>query len=142
MAGSFDQLYQHIVQVFALKDELIDIDLNAKASESGGDLSEAKQEALDREQKVSSQMEPYFRSGLLKAQAAGTNELALSDQDPVENKEADALIRYLVSFGLASSRSEETPPGYTYYLTVDWDKLRQVAAGVNIDLDSTLAAAR
>ena len=69
MAGNLDQLYQHIVQAFALKDELIDIDLNANASESGGDLSEAKQEALDREQTVAGQLEPYFRSGIAKAQA-------------------------------------------------------------------------
>ena len=31
---------------------------------------------------------------------------------------------------------------YTYYLTIDWDKLRQVAAGVNIDLESALATAQ
>ena len=141
MAGSLDQLYQHIVQAFALKDELIDIDLNAKASESGGDLSAAKQEVLTREQAISSQLEPYFRSGIAKAHAAGAGEIALHDQDPIENKEADALIRYLVSFGLASSRSEETPPGYTYYVSVNWDKLRQVATGANIDFDAALASA-
>jgi hypothetical protein len=140
MAGSLDQLYQHIVQAFALKDDLIDIDLNANASESGGDLSGAKQEAFEREKAVSSQLEPYFRSGIAKAQAAGNGEIALSDQDPIQNKEADALIRYLVSFGLASSRSEETPPGYTYYISVNWDKLRQVAAGANIDFDAALAS--
>lgn len=142
MADSLDQFYQHVVQAFALKDELIDIDLNANASESGGDLSEAKQEALERERTVSSQLEPYFRSGLAKAHAAGTAEIALSDQDPIQNKEADALIRYLVSFRLAASRSEETPPGYTYFITVDWDKLRQVATSANIDLDAALAGAR
>ena len=141
MADSLDQLFQHIVQAFALKDELIDIDLNANASESGGDLSSAKQEALKREQAISSQLEPSFRSGIAKAQAAGTGEIALSDQDPIENKEADALIRYLVSFGLASSRSEATPPGYIYYVTVNWDKLRQVATGANIDFDAALASA-
>ncbi len=142
MAGSFDQLYQHIVQAFALEDELIDIDLNANASEAGGDLTDAKQEALDREQAVASQMRSAFRSGLAKAAAAGNGEIALSDQNPTENSQADALIRYLVSYQLASSRSEETPPGYTYYLTVDWDKLRQVAAGANIDLDAALAELR
>jgi hypothetical protein len=142
MADSLDQLYQHIVQAFATKDDLIDIDLNARASESGGDLNEAKQEAIEREQAISSQLEPYFRSGLAKAHAAGSGEIALSDQDPIENKEADALIRYLVSFDLASSRSEETPPGYTYYVTVNWDKLRQVATGANIDFDAALASAK
>lgn len=141
MADSLDQLYQHIVQAFALKDELIDIDLNANASETGSNLNSAKQEALDRERVVSSQLEPSFRSGIAKARAAGNGEIALSDQNPIENKEADALIRYLVSFGLASSRSEETPPGYTYYVTVNWDKLRQVATGANIDFDAALAAA-
>ena len=139
MADSLDQLYQHIVHAFALKDDLIDIDLNANASEDGADLNAAKQEALDREQAISSQLEPYFRSGLAKAQTAGNAEIALSDQDPIQNKEADALIRYLVSYGLAASRSEETPPGYTYYVTVNWDKLRQVATGANIDLDAALA---
>ena len=63
MADSLDQLYQHIVHAFALKDELIDIDLNANASESGGDLSSAKQDALNREKTISSKLEPSFRSG-------------------------------------------------------------------------------
>lgn len=139
MANSLDQLYQHIVQAFALRDELIDIDLNANASESGGDLSAAKQDALNREQAIAGQLEPYFRSGIAKAQAAG-GEITLNDQDPIENREADALIRYLVSFGLASSRAEETPPGYTYFVTVNWDKLRQVATGANIDFDAALAS--
>ncbi|MCA9858474.1 MAG: hypothetical protein KC438_02085 [Thermomicrobiales bacterium] len=142
MADSLDQLYQHIVQAFALKDDLIDIDLNANANESGGDLNAAKQEAIEREQAVSSQLEPYFRSGLAKALAAGNTEIALSDQDPIENKEADALIRYLVSYELASSRSEETPPGYTYFIQVNWDKLRQVATGANIDFDAALSGVR
>jgi hypothetical protein len=141
MADSLDQLYQHIVQAFATKDDLIDIDLNANASESGGDLGEAKQEAIAREQAVSSQLEPFFRSGIAKALAAGNAEIALSDQDPTENKEADALIRYLVSYGLATSRSEETPPGYTYFIVVNWDKLRQVATGANIDFDAAMASA-
>jgi hypothetical protein len=142
MADSLDQLYQHIVQRFALRDELLDIDLNANATESGGDLTEAKQEAFEREQASSSRLEPAFRSGLAKALAAGNGEIALSDQDPIENSEADALIRYLVSFELASSRSEETPPGYTYFITVDWDKLRQVAADANIDFDAAMARLR
>lgn len=142
MADQLDQLFQHIVRSFALKDGLVDIDLNAKASEAGGDLTDVKQHTVDREQTVANQLEPYFRSGLEKARAAGSNELALSDQNPIENKEADALIRYLVSFGLASSRSEATPPGYTYHIRVDWDKLRQVAAGANIDFDSALAGMR
>jgi len=141
MAGSFDQLFQHIVQAFALQDGLIDIDLNANASEAGGDLTEANK-TLDREQAVARQMESAFRSGLAKALAAGNGEIALSDQIPAENAEADALIRYLVSYQLASSRSEETPPGYTYYLTVDWNKLRQVAQSANIDLDAAMAEIR
>lgn len=142
MANSFDQFFQYIVQAFALKDELIDIDLNADASESGKALDAAKQETVAHEQAIAGQMEPYFRSGLAKAQAAGNGEIALSDQDPTQNREADALIRYLVSFGLASSRSVETPPGYTYYVTVNWDKLRQVAANAHIDFDAAMAGAR
>jgi hypothetical protein len=53
---------------------------------------------------------------------------------------ADAMIGFLVSFELAASRSEETEPmHYRYTVTVDWDRLRQVAADVGVDLDRALA---
>jgi hypothetical protein len=84
-----------------------------------------------------------FNQGLLaayRANQAGDNELVLDDRDPEENRMADALIGFLVSFELATSRSEETDPmHYQYTITVDWDRLRAVAHNAGVDLNRALA---
>jgi hypothetical protein len=65
--------------------------------------------------------------------------LVLDDRDPEQNQEADALIGFLVSHDLASSRAEETEPRhYRYYVAVDWDRLAAAASAAGIDLDQTL----
>jgi hypothetical protein len=111
MADSLDQLFDHIVRAHALKDDLVEIDLNAKASESGADIDAEKEETLRREVAVANELRQSFRSGMALAlahQQQGIATVTLSDNEPVENAQADALIRYLVSFGLASSRGTFT----------------------------------
>jgi hypothetical protein len=44
-----------------------------------------------------------------------------------------------VRFDLATSRTEETDPlHYTYYITVNWDRLFELAASNDIDLRGAL----
>lgn len=135
-------LLDYIVSHYALVDEQKDIDLNAAASESGGEIESEKAEAVQRERERAAALAYPFRQGLVaawKAERAGRRELVLDDRQPNENVIADALIRFLVSFDLAESRTEETEPlHYRYYLRVDWDRLGEVARRAGFDLSATL----
>jgi len=145
LADELDKLYDHIVRAYALRDELVDVDLLAAASDDGQAIEAEKHQIVERETDQARQMRESFRAGLATSFSLtnGSHELRLSDQDPVENNIADALIRYLVSFGLAQSRTEQSGPSqYIYYLSVDWDRLRAIAAGIGVDLESAFQAAR
>ena len=145
MADQLDKLYDYIVRQYVMKDELIDVDLLASASEDGSAIENEKHQIVVRETDHARQMRESFRAGLTTAwqlEQNGEKELRLSDQDPVENSIADALIRYLVSFGLASSRTEQvSETAYNYYVSVDWTQLQEIAARMGIDLSQELAAA-
>jgi hypothetical protein len=143
MAEPIRELLNYIVVQYAVQDEQIDIDLNANAAEEGDEIASEKREAARREMARADELAGAFNQGLLaayRANRAGQNELVLDDRDPEENRMADAMIGFLVSFELAASRSEETEPmHYRYTVTVDWDRLRQVAADAGVDLDRALA---
>ncbi len=143
MAEPIRELLNYIVVQYAVKDEQIDIDINANAVEEGDEIAAEKQEAARREMARADELEDAFTRGLLaayRAKQAGQNELVLDDRDPDENRMADALIGFLVSFELAASRSEETEPmHYQYTITVDWDRLRAVAVNAGVDLNRALA---
>jgi hypothetical protein len=145
LADELDRLFQHIVRTIALRDELLDVELLAGASESGDAILAEKHYVEGRESDQARQMRESFRAGLISSfnlDQNGGQELRLSDRDPVENSIADALIRYLVSFGLAQSRTEEAAPGhYIYHLSVNWDRVRSVAAHADIDLDAAIGVA-
>ena len=135
-------LLDYIVSQYVVVDEQKDIDLNAPASESGGEIETEKEEVGQRERERADALAEPFRLGLLAAwqeRRAGRGELALDDRRPDENAMADALIRFLVSFDLAESRTEETEPlHYVYHLRVNWDRLAGVARSVELDLDAAL----
>jgi hypothetical protein len=143
VAEPIRELLDFIVVQYAVQDEQIDIDLNANAAEEGEEIASEKQAAAQREMARADELSDAFNQGLLsayRAYQAGEKELVLDDRDPEENRMADALIGFLVSFELAESRSEETEPmHYRYTITVDWDRLRQVAADAGVDLDRALA---
>ena len=146
LADELDKLYNHIVRAYALRDDLIDVDLLASASDRGESIEAEKDSIVERENDQARQMRESFRAGLTTSfdlSENGGRELRLSDQDPVENSIADALIRYLVSFGLAQSRTEHAGQNhYIYYLSVDWNRIRAIASGIGVDLESAIAAGR
>ncbi len=143
MADDLDKLYDYIVRQYVMKDELIDVDLSASATEEGDAIESEKHQIVVRETDHARQMRESFRAGLSTAwhlEQNGSQELRLSDQDPVENSIADALIRYLVSFGLAGSRTEKvSDAAYTYYISVSWDRLQDISRKIGVDLPQTLA---
>ena len=143
--GTIRTLLDYIVMNYAVQDEQLDVDLNASAVEDGAEIESEKREVAQREIDRAADLADAFARGLVaahRARAAGTRELLLDDRDPDENRMADALIGFLVSYGLAASRSEQTVPmHYTYGITVDWDRLGSVAQAANVDLDRELSAA-
>jgi hypothetical protein len=137
-------LLDYIVTNYVVVDEQKDIDLNANAVESGGDIESEKASASAREFERADALAEPFEQGLRaawEARAQGRGEVALDDRDPAQNAMADALIQYLVSFGFAESTSTETEQyQYVYSIAVDWDKLAGVASDAGIDLAAALDA--
>lgn len=144
MAAPVRELLRYITLQYAVEDEQKDVDLNANAAETGDDIESEKQDVAQREIDRADQLAEPFTQGLVaayRAHRSGAAEIALDDRDPNENEMADALIGFLVSYGLASSRSEETEPmHYRYFIAVDWDRLRSVADAAGVDVDRALAA--
>jgi hypothetical protein len=139
VADEARKLLDQIVRQYVVPDELIDVDLAASASDRGQNIEADKQGRVRRERERAEQLADAFAEGLARARGlylAGQAELALDDRQPEENRMADALIGFLVSYQLASSRSEETVPNhYRYHVAVDWDRLSAVATAAGIDLD-------
>lgn len=142
MPDRIRRVLDHIVAQLVVTDEQKDIDLNAAPTEPGDAIESDKREAARREIDRAGDLAEWFRAGLIRAhqaRARGGAEIALDDRQPDEDRMADALIRFLVSFGLAGSRTEETEPlHYVYYVAVDWDRLGKVAAAAGVDLDVAL----
>ncbi|MGH2559080.1 MAG: hypothetical protein ACRDJH_08450 [Thermomicrobiales bacterium] len=139
MADEARKLLDHIVRRFVVPDELLDVDLVASASDLGDDIEADKRGRVRREQERADHLADAFAAGLARAydlHRAGQAELSLDDRTPEENRIADALIGFLVSYHLASSRSEETEPNhYRYHVAVDWDRLRDSAMEAEIDFE-------
>ncbi|MGC4108169.1 MAG: hypothetical protein QM753_17735 [Thermomicrobiales bacterium] len=142
MADDLRQVLDYIVRRYVVDDELRAIDRDAPATALG--IEQDKHQAARREEERADSLAAAFEIGVVRAwqrNAIGGTELALDDRKPDENRMADALIGFLVSYGLASSRSIETGDRtYTYFVTIDWPKLRDIAMATGIDLDRTLGA--
>ena len=140
VADDLRQVLDYIVRHFVVDDAVRAIDRDAPAT--APDLEQDKHQAALREVERADSLSAAFEKGVVKAwqrYAIGGAELALDDRKPDENRMADALIRFLVSYDLASSRSIETGDRtYTYVVTIDWPKLRDVAMAAGVNLDRAL----
>jgi hypothetical protein len=91
-------------------------------------------DAIDQQQERDARAElAVFRQALEDARARGgaqaNQEVVFDSQDPAQAASADLLIQYLVRPGYAEVRTEEVEPWqYRYWIRIDWDRLRQVAA--------------
>jgi hypothetical protein len=145
VADPFAELLESIVRDLVIPDGQKDVDLNATADESAASIEANKQRVASVAQDQARQLYPAFRTGLIlafEAQGEGHPEIRLDDRDAEQNAIADALIKYLVGFDLAESRSEETEVGhYDYFVSVNWDPLYQFAESAGVDLPAALARA-
>jgi hypothetical protein len=125
-AALLDALTRDRLEVEAVEREM-------NAGRSAADLSEAQHRA-ERDELAEARRElDDFRSALAEVrQRTGHDESAEVPYDsskPAENAAADVLIQYLVRPGYAEVRTEEPEPGqYVYYIRVDWQRLRALAA--------------
>lgn len=135
-------LLTYIVDNYANTDNARRIDLDANAELSGDEIEADKSASADREHERADEIAPAFEAGLEQAWQrahSGGNAISLDDRDPDQNAMASALIEYLVRFELAESSSRELGNNqYVYDITVDWDRLRDVAAASGHRLDDLL----
>ncbi len=146
MADDVRKLLDYIVDHYVVRDEVKSIDLDAPPREPAEVIEADKRDVSRREQERADVLGDAFTHGLARAHqraGIGGHELVLDDRKPEENRMADALIRFLVSHDLATSRTEETEPRqYTYYVQVDWERLDAIANEAGIDLDRALSKHR
>jgi hypothetical protein len=141
MAESTDRLLNYIVRTYAVPDEMVEIDMTAQAAEDGAQIEADKEVTRQLKLEEADRLREPFHRGLVLSAQRGSEPLVLDDRDAEENAIADALIQFLVSFDFAESRTEQTVPGhYQYYVTILWDRLREVAAAADVDLDRALSA--
>ncbi len=142
MANDVEKLMHHILRRFLAPQDAIRVDLDAAASDGGEELAEDKVRAVRVEELRMSRLTDSFHSGLRRAYQAtraGGDSISLDDRDEEENRQADALVNYLVRTRLASSTARETDENhYIYTISVDWDALERVADEARADLSNIL----
>lgn len=145
MADGLERLLEYLVKREIVQQEQKNVQITAGPREPAETVTADQQIASDRERVRVAELGPAFQEGLRRAYdayRAGQDELALDDRRNDENAIADALVQFLVRPHLASSHTEQTEPNhYTYYITVDWSQLAQVAAEGGVDLDAELTRA-
>lgn len=143
MADDLRALLNYIVVHYVVPDEQRAIELDAAPSDGGAMIEDDKREASRREAERAGEFATPFADGLVIAHhraTMGGKTLPLDDRKPHEDAMATALIRFLVSNDLATSRTEETDAQrYTYHVAVRWDRLEAVSSEAGIDLARALA---
>lgn len=138
-------MLDYIVRQYVAPDEVRAIDRDAPNISDGDAIETDKIEAVRREEDRAHHLAASFVDGLQRAwhrARMGGQEIVLDDRDQDDNRIADALIQLLVRFDLAASRTQQTGPmHYTYYIAIDWPRLRQVAGAADVDLDAALGRA-
>jgi hypothetical protein len=144
MASEVEKLMRHIVRRFLGPQDAIRVDLDAAASDRGEELAEGKERAVRVEELRMARLTGPFHEGLRRAydaRRAGGDAISLDDRDEEENRQADALVNFLVRTRLATSTTRETDENhYIYTISVDWDALERVASEARADLSNILGS--
>jgi len=116
-----------------LEVEAVEREMQATARTSLANIHEA-QERAERDELAEARRElDEFRTAMTDVRQRGgpqgLAEVPYASHDPQQNRAADVLIQYLVRPGYAEVRTEEPAQGdYTYFIRVDWPRLRELAA--------------
>ena len=143
MADGLRDLLDYIVSHYVVPTEERALELDAAPADNGAALDDVKRDMSRRETEQAGEYADAFADGLALAHhraALGGTSLSLDDRKPDEDAMASALIRFLVSNDLATSRTEETDPQrYVYTLSIRWEQLQTVAERAGIDFGQALA---
>lgn len=139
MSAGMRRLLSYIVAHYVAEDEQRAIDRSASAQVQGAELEADKAAAVRRERADADSQADAFARGLelaLDRYRDGQDTVSFDDRDPRQNAMASALVDYLVRFGLATSTVRELGgQHYIYDITVDWDRLHDVAEANSQRLD-------
>ena len=142
MADEANKLLRYIVRNVIARQDAVEIEQDATAVDGGEDIVADQRRAIREEEERADELATAFREGLRRADAArraGGNAISLDDRKNDEDRQADALIQFLVRTDLASSTTRETEPQrYIYTIAVDWDALVRVANQARVNLDALL----
>lgn len=142
MANDVQKLLHHIAHHYVGRQEALELERDAPAAEAGEAVDAGKRRVLKQEEDRAEMLAEPFRDGLKRAddaRRAGGNAISLDDRKPEEDKQADALIHFLVRSQLATSTSRESDQHhYIYTISVDWDALERVAREARVHLSSIL----
>jgi len=116
-----------------LEVEGVEREMTATARRSLDDVHEAQHRAEKDELAEARRELDEFRAALEDVRhrggPSGSAEVPFDSGNPQQNQAADVLIQFLVRPGYAEVRTEEPSAGnYVYYIKVDWDRLRELAA--------------
>jgi hypothetical protein len=116
-----------------LETDLVEREMESHSRRSLAEVREEQDRAERNELSEARAVLEDFRAALedvrRRGGSGGDGEVAYDSQDPDQNAQADILIQYLVRPGYAEVRTDEpAPEHYVYYLRVDWDRLRALAA--------------
>jgi hypothetical protein len=138
---AFAGLLDVLVRGKKLKDDLRTMESDAPAVSTRDPQAEEAQ--LAREELATARADlPDFEAALIDAWRRShgtTKEVPYSAAEPMQDRAADVLIRYLVTTDVATVRSEEKrPQQYVYHLAVDWPTLFALAEHVGVGLRPAL----
>lgn len=142
MADDAERLLRHIVRRTLLPISTVEVELDARAVEDASEIAADQERIVREEENRVADLADAFREGLRRAGAAhraGGNAISLDDRRPEDDRQADALIHFLVRSQLATSTTRETDPQqYIYTISIDWPALERMASEARVDL-GTLA---
>jgi len=140
----FAQLLDLLVLGGRLRDEVRELEADAPALSFRAPREE-EQQLVQEEMTAARNDLPYFEQALLDAwrrSGGQASEVAYESTDPTQDRAADALIRYLVTTRAATVRTEEhANQQYTYFISVDWQTLFELAEHAGIALRPALERA-
>jgi hypothetical protein len=145
VADDVGKLLRYIGRHYLARQEAIGIELDATAADEAGEIVASQRRAAREEEQRADTLAAAFREGLRRADSArraGGNAISLDDRKPDQDRQAEALIQFLVRAGLATSTSRETDARhYIYTISVDWTALDRVAREARVDLRDILGRA-
>jgi hypothetical protein len=142
VADDVDKLLRFIARRMLAREQALEIERDASAANDAPDIVADQERAVREEEQRADDLAGPFKDALRRADAArraGGNAVSLDDRKLEDDRQADALIHFLVRSDLASSTTRETEQHqYIYTISIDWEALDRVAHEANVNLGGIL----